>query len=68
MPGTKSPITLLELGLHAGKNPQKLVVCCPDGYWRKGNVDIVCRRCGVRQVPTLDDLVRFFVAYLQKAA
>jgi len=41
-PGTKSPITLLELGLHAKSG--KLYVFCPEGFWRKGNVDIVCDR------------------------
>jgi hypothetical protein len=40
VPDTKAPITLLELGLHARGG--KLVVGCPDGYWRKGNVEIVC--------------------------
>ena len=56
-PDTKAPITLLELGLFAAKSPQKLVVCCPDGYWRKGNVDVVCNMYGVQQVNTLADLV-----------
>lgn len=56
-PGTKSPITLLELGFHASADPGKLVVCCPEGFWRKGNVDIVCARYGVRQVPDLDALI-----------
>lgn len=56
-PGTQSPVTLLELGLHAAANPKKLVVCCPDGFWRKGNVDIVCNRYGVRQVETLESLI-----------
>jgi hypothetical protein len=51
-PGTKSPITLLELGLHAD-HQERLVVCCPDGFWRKGNVDVVCRRYGIPQVPNL---------------
>ncbi|PHN02938.1 nucleoside 2-deoxyribosyltransferase domain-containing protein [Flavilitoribacter nigricans] len=41
-PETKSPISLLELGLHARSG--KLLVCCPDGFWRKGNVEIVCER------------------------
>ena len=41
-PETKSPISLLELGLHA--NDEKMIVCCPDGFWRKGNVEIVCSR------------------------
>jgi hypothetical protein len=39
-PNTKSPISLLELGLYA--DSRKLIVCCPDGYWRQGNVRIVC--------------------------
>jgi len=41
-PKTKSPISLLELGLYANTN--KLWVICPEGFWRKGNVDIVCNR------------------------
>lgn len=53
-PATKSPISLLELGLHAGG--ENLIVCCPPGFWRKGNVDIVCERYGIAQVETLDDL------------
>lgn len=39
-PNTKSPISLLELGLYA--DSRKLIVCCPDGYWRQGNVRIIC--------------------------
>jgi hypothetical protein len=54
-PTTKSPITLLELGLFAGSS--KLVVCCPDGYWRKGNVDIVCARYGAETVKDLGALI-----------
>ena len=39
-PETKSPISLLELGLYA--TSCKIIVCCPDDFYRKGNVDIVC--------------------------
>lgn len=45
LPDTKSPITLLELGLHA--DSKKIIVCCPDGFWRKGNVEIVCSRFNI---------------------
>jgi len=41
-PTTKSPITLLELGLLAEMKPNSLFVSCPDGFWRKGNVEIIC--------------------------
>ena len=56
-PNTKSPISLLELGLHAKE--QKLVVLCPDGFWRKGNVDVVCEFYGINQVDTFDELIEF---------
>lgn len=49
-PGTKSPISLMELGLFKDHN---IFVCCPDGFWRKGNVEIVCDRYGI---PLFDDL------------
>lgn len=54
-PETKAPITLLELGLFARSG--RLVVCCPEGYWRRGNVQVVCRRYGVREVPDLGALI-----------
>jgi len=54
-PHTKAPITLLELGL--GATTGKLIVCCPDGFWRKGNVDVVCRYYGIPQVGDLDELI-----------
>lgn len=37
---SQSPITLLELGLFAASG--KLRVCCEPGFWRRGNVEIVC--------------------------
>jgi hypothetical protein len=54
-PATKSPITLLELGLHTQGTP--VLVNCGEGYWRKGNVDIVCARYRVPTVITLDEAV-----------
>lgn len=52
---TQSPITLLELGLHAMSG--KLIVCCPEGFYRKGNVDVVCSTYHIEQVKTLDQLI-----------
>ncbi len=57
-PGTKSPVTMLELGYHAAKHPEKLLVCSPKGFWRKGNIDIVCARYKVRQLETIDALIK----------
>jgi len=54
-PGSQSPISLLEMGLHARSG--KLVVLCPEGFWRKGNVDITGEKYGVRQVESLEALI-----------
>lgn len=54
-PRTKSPISLLELGLFARSN--KMIVVCPEGFWRKGNVDVVCERYGVLQFETLEEAI-----------
>jgi hypothetical protein len=56
-PKTMSPISLLELGLHASTPENKLIVFCPDGFWRKGNVDIVCEKYGILQVGTIEELI-----------
>lgn len=54
-PETKAPISLLELGLFAHSG--KVLVCCPDGYWRKGNVEVVCERYGIPIYDTLEELL-----------
>ena len=44
----------LRLGLHARGG--KLILLCPAGFWRKGNVDITAEHYGVEQVATMDEL------------
>lgn len=56
-PSTKSPVSMMELGLFKDR---RVLVCCPDGFWRKGNVDLVCERFGIAQVDT-------FGAFLEAA-
>jgi hypothetical protein len=41
---TKSPITLMELGLFVKQKP--IIVCCPKKFWRQGNVQIVGEKYG----------------------
>jgi hypothetical protein len=53
-PNTKSPISLLELGLYACGGSKSIIVCCPDGFWRKGNVDIVCQRYRIPMFTNLE--------------
>ena len=55
VPETQAPISLMELGLHA--NSGRMLVCCPDGFYRKGNVEIVAFRYGVPLFEQLDPFV-----------
>lgn len=70
-PKTQSPITLLELGLFVNQcmadddAGQRVIVCCPKGYWRKGNVDIVCQRAGVSVLETYDEMIAEVKAAIQ---
>lgn len=62
VPETMSPISMLEFGLYAMS--KKLVIYCPNGFWRKGNIDVVCERYGVPQVEKFEDLVTL-IKYMQ---
>lgn len=63
-PDTKSPISLLELGLHSACENDggyhKLLVHCPKGFWRKGNVDITCGKYNVSMVDTIEDAILYY--------
>lgn len=60
---SQSPISLLELGLHAGDG--KVIIYCSDNFWRKGNVDIVAN---VFDIPVFDDEKKWFEAVKQKCS
>jgi hypothetical protein len=69
-PATRAPVTLLELGLCARSG--RLVACCPEGYWRRGNVEVVCHHYGVPLLANLEELVaevrRRLVSWLRAAS
>jgi hypothetical protein len=54
-PNTLSPISLIEFGLHARQD--KLIVLCPQDFWKKGNVDITSEFYKIKQVDTFEDLI-----------
>jgi hypothetical protein len=66
LPDSKSPISLMELGLYA--NSGKLLVCCPNGFWRKGNVDIVCERFNIPLYENIEKLLHdnFYITNFEK--
>ncbi|KAH9985376.1 hypothetical protein F4779DRAFT_612137 [Xylariaceae sp. FL0662B] len=47
-PETQVPLSLLELGLSARAG--KAIVWWLEGYWKRGNVEIVCQRYGIEMV------------------
>ena len=57
-PSTMAPISLLEAGLIA--NQGKLCICCPKGYWRLGNVQILANRYDIPLYEDLDVMIREF--------
>lgn len=63
-PSTKSPITLMELGYVAGMNKRNgVVVVCPDGFWRKGNVQVICNLHSIPIMETLEEAINHLVSY-----
>lgn len=50
---SQSPITLLELGLNA--TSAKLIVGCPHGFWRRGNIEVVCKRFHIPLYENFED-------------
>lgn len=57
-PKTKSPISLLELGMFAGEKKKKMIVCCPDKFYRKGNVEFVCKQYGIDLYDELPEAIK----------
>ncbi len=60
--GSKSPISLLELGLYAATG--KMVVICPKKFYRKGNVDFICEKYDIPQVKDIDEAIQLIDAKL----
>ena len=61
-PTTKSPITLLELGLFG--RTKKIFVSCPRKFYRRGNVEIVCRKYGINIYNSLEEMAMGFGKHL----
>lgn len=53
-PGSTSQISLLEHGLFWHQN---MYIHCPEGFSRKGNIDIVCNRFSISQIQNLEDII-----------
>ena len=54
-PGTISLTSLMGLGLFI--KTKKIVICCPDGFYGRGNVQVICNKYDVKLIETLNELV-----------
>lgn len=54
---SKSPISLLELGMFLKTHPTKTVVMCNENFYRHNNILLTCLDNGVRPVKTLSEAV-----------
>jgi len=64
-PATQAPISLLEFGLSA-QVPGKVIAVCPEGYWKRGNVQIVCQKFGIDMLDSIDKLREAIVEKLSE--
>lgn len=53
-----SPISLLELGLFKDK---KIFVICEEGYYRKGNIEIVCETYNIPLFHSIESFKEYFL-------
>lgn len=54
-PESKSSISLLELGILTS-TPEKVLLYCPKGFYRKGNVDIVAELFGMSSFESFEEI------------
>ncbi len=59
---SQSPISLLELGLVVG-SCKRLVVCCEQGFYRRGNIEVLCN---MHEIPLYDNLDTGVEALVQR--
>ena len=56
LPASKSPITLMELGLYAISG--KCIVICPKEFYRAGNVEFVCNNFSIPLYRTMEEYLK----------
>ena len=62
-PATKSPISLLEMGICLERKAN-LIVVCPPGFYRKANIDITCEDYNTPVFESLDEGIKWLREYI----
>lgn len=68
-PATKSIVTFGEfyyiLGqLKAGVH-RDVIIVCPHGYWRRGNIEVMCNRFGLKLHETLEEGIEVLKGFIR---
>jgi hypothetical protein len=63
-PNTISPVSLMELGRYSQSG--KVIVCCPEGYHRRGNVQYLCEKDNVLLLDDFDELVETAIVNVEE--
>lgn len=58
-PDGTAPVSMLELGLLVSDRERHVLVCCPDGFYRQGNIEIVCERTETAFTTEFSELLRW---------
>lgn len=62
-PDTYSPVSLIEFGRHV--HSDKLMVGCPQGFWRRGNLEVTCAWHGRELQDSFESLMESVVSRLK---
>ena len=54
-PKTLSPITFGEFCAFYKKG--NIIISCPKGWWRRGNIEVMCDRAGIKLFDNLSDAI-----------
>lgn len=64
LPNSTSVISMAELGEY-GRSGKDMIVCCPDGFWRKGNVEFLCEKFNLPLFDNYNEMVKYAKDYLK---
>ena len=55
---SKSVISIAELGEYSSKG-KFIVTCCPDNFYRQGNVEFICEKYGLPFYNKYEDMIKY---------
>lgn len=63
-PNTQAPISFGEFSAHYQSG--KIFVSCPKGWWRRGNVEVMCDRAGIHLYESLEEATNALIKTIEE--